>query len=88
MQPWSEDFSESGLEDIIESQTENRAWGKEIRRRTNDLVNSRLAKNITHADYLTDRNLVHEDSAEYRRRASILEAQIVHRTVRSLLPSS
>ncbi len=88
MQPWSEDFAERGLEEIIESQLENRAWGKELRRRTNDLVNSRLAKNITHADYVTDRQLVHDDAAECQRRAAILETQIVRRTVRPLVAGS
>ena len=88
MQHWSEDFSECGLEEIIESQIENRAWGKELRRRTNDLVNSRLAKHITHADYVADRQVVHDEAAECQRRAAILETQIVRRTVRSLVPGN
>ncbi|HYL76276.1 MAG TPA: hypothetical protein VEU96_18845 [Bryobacteraceae bacterium] len=88
MQPWTEDLSERGLDELVESQIENRAWGKELRRRTNDLVNSRLAKHITHADYVADRQLVHDDAAEYQRRAAILETQIVRRTVRPLVVGS
>ena len=77
MQPWSEDFSGCGLADILRFQTENRAWSKELRHRTNVLVNSRLAKNLSLDDYLAGRKLVHEDTAECRSRASILDAQIV-----------
>ena len=84
MQPWSEDFSACGLEEILRSQTENRAWGKELRRRTNELVNSRLSKNISQADYDSDRQQFHKEAEEFRRRATILEAQIQRHTVRSL----
>ena len=84
MRPWSEDFSGCGLDDLLQSQTENRAWGKELRRRNNDLVNSRLANHISQADYFTDRKRVHDESAEYRRRATILDTQILRRTVHSL----
>ena len=84
MLPWPEDFSACGLEEILRSQTENRAWGKELRRRTNELVNSRLSKNISRADYDNDRKKFHKEAEEFRRRATILEAQIVRHTVRSL----
>jgi hypothetical protein len=84
MQPWPEDFSACGLEEIVRSQTENRAWGKELRRRTNELVNNRLSKHISQADYTNDREQFHKDTQEFRRRATILEAQIVRHTVRSL----
>lgn len=77
MQPWSEDFSGCGLDEILRFQTENREWSKELRRRTNVLVNTRLAKNMSQDDYLAGRKLVHEDTAECRNRANILDAQIV-----------
>jgi len=83
MLPWPEDFSACGLQEILRSQTENRAWGKELRRRTNELVNKRLSKHISQADYNNDREQFHKDTQEFRRRATILEAQIVRRTVRS-----
>jgi len=85
MQQWSEDFAGCALEEILRSQIENRAWGKELRRRNSALVNSRLANHITQADYITDRKLVHEATAECRRRATILDSQIVRRTVRALV---
>ena len=88
MAPWSEDFSTFGLDEILRTQAENRAWSKELRRRNNDLVNSRLANQITQADYVADRKLVHEDSAECRRRANILDTQISRRTVRPLVRES
>lgn len=80
MSPWSEDFSECSLEEVLRSQDENRAWGKELRQKTNALVNNRLAKNISQDDYLADRKLTHEETAEYRRRAAILDNQLSRRT--------
>ena len=69
-------------------QAENRAWNKELRLKTNTLVNSRLAKNISQDDYLATRKLVHEDAAECRRRANIIDAQIARHTVGSLARES
>jgi hypothetical protein len=80
---WREDFSTCTLEEVLGWRAENRAWSKDLRRKSNSLVNSRLANNISQADYLENRKLAHEDAAECRRRASILEAQII-RTVDSL----
>ena len=57
----------------------NRAWSKELRVRASALVNSRLAKDITQADYTSSRQQAHEDAAECRRRAAILNAQITQR---------
>ena len=76
MSLWREDFSTSSLEEVLQSQAENRVWSKDLRRRTNDLVNSRLAKEISQADYLSNRRLAHEDATECRRRAVILQAAI------------
>ena len=84
MSPWSEDFSESSLEEILRTQAENRAWGKELRQKTNVLVNNRLAKNISQDDYIADRKIAHEDAAEYRRRAAILDSQIERRASHAL----
>ncbi len=86
MQPWSDDFSECGLEEILQYQTANRAWSKELRRQTNELVNSRLAKSLSQDDYLAGRKRVHEDTAECRNRANILDAQIVRHSSLPTLP--
>ena len=83
MSVWCEDFATSSLEEVLEWQAENRAWSKELRRRTNVLVNSRLANEISLDDYLANRKLAHEHAAECRRRADILDAQIMRRTVGS-----
>ncbi len=80
---WREDLSACTLEEVLEWQAENRAWNKELRRKTNSLVNSRLANDISQADYLANRKLAQEDTAECRRRATILDAQIVRRTAGS-----
>ena len=78
---WPEDFSTCTLKDVLGWQAENRAWNKELRLKTNTLVNSRLAKNISQDDYLATRKLVHEDTAECRRRANIIDAQIARHRV-------
>lgn len=83
MSIWHEDFSTSSLEEILRWQAENRAWSKELRHKANSLVSSRLAHNISLADYLANRKRAREDAAECRRRATILEAQI-RRTALSL----
>jgi len=88
MTTWSEDFSGRDLAAILQSQSENRAWGKELRRRNSALVNSRLAHVISQADYLTDRKLVQDDSLEYRRRATLLDAQLNQRSTRPLLSAN
>jgi hypothetical protein len=84
MTQWCEDFSTSSLEDVLGQQAENRAWSKELRRRANALVNSRLANDITLDDYHANRKLAHEEAAECRRRANILDSQIMQRSVRPL----
>lgn len=79
MPVWSEDFSASRLEEVLQRQAQNRAWGKELRLRSSALVNSRLAKQISQADYTLDRQRVNEETVECRRRAAILEVQIERR---------
>jgi hypothetical protein len=76
MRPWADDFSACGLDELLRFQSENREWSKQLRQRTNALVNSRLAKNMSQDDYLAERKQVHEETAECRNRANILEAQI------------
>jgi hypothetical protein len=79
MESWREDLTTYSLEEILESQAENRAWSKELRSKASFLVNSRLANQITLEDYRDRRKFVHKDAAECRRRASILESQIARR---------
>ena len=85
MLAWHDDFSTSTLEEVLKYQSENRAWSKELRFRSNALVNSRLANEITQADYLTNRTLTRQDAVECQRRAAILESYIARCTVRPLL---
>jgi hypothetical protein len=80
MQQWHEDFSNLSLEEVLAWQAENRAWGKELRLSANDLVNSRLAKDISQDDYVARRKRAQEETAECRRRADLLNAQIIRRT--------
>ena len=88
MPHWSEDFSGSSLDDVRRSQSENRAWSKELRLRNTAVVNSRLAKSISMDDYVAIRTGVKEDTAECRRRAAVLETQIIRRGVMPLARES
>lgn len=76
MASWCEDFSACTLQDVLAWQAENRAWSKELRRKTDALVSSRLAHEISQADYLDGRKRGQQEAAECRRRAIILDAQI------------
>jgi hypothetical protein len=64
---------------------ENRAWSKELRGRSTALVNSRLANQITQADYLENRKRAQQDAVECQRRAAILDSHIARCTVKPLL---
>jgi hypothetical protein len=81
MSLWSEDFSACSLQEVLGWQAQNRAWNKELRLKTSTLVNKRLANEISQDDYLANRKLAHEEAAECRRRANILDNQILRRTV-------
>lgn len=76
MPPWADNYFASSLEEVLQKQAENRAWSKELRRKANLLVNSRLSNDISLADYLASRKQGHEESAECRRRATILDVEI------------
>lgn len=77
---WCEDFSTCSLEDVLRSQAENRVWSKQLRQQASALVSSRLAKDISQADYLSTRDLANKDVTECQRRANILRTQLVRRT--------
>ena len=85
---WRDDFSALSLEEVLKYQLENRAWSKELRFRSSELVNKRLANEITQDDYLTNRNLTRQEAQECQRRAAILDSRIARSTVRPLLHAS
>jgi len=76
---WSDDWANHTLEDVLLSQTENRAWSKELRLGISVVVASRLAKEISLEQYSVDRKRFNEDMAECRRRASVLAEVIRNR---------
>jgi hypothetical protein len=78
-----EDLSTYSLEEVITTQAENRAWSKELRLKSNALVNSRLAKAISQDEYNATRKVTHEETAECRRRAAVLVNEILGRTSRT-----
>jgi hypothetical protein len=85
---WRDDFSTASLEEVLKYQLENRAWSKELRFRSSELVNKRLANEITQDDYLTHRKLTREETLECQRRAAILDSQIVRSGPKPLLHAS
>jgi hypothetical protein len=87
MPSWCEDLSKCTLEEVFELRNENRTLNKSIRLRTAALVNRRLAKHISHEEYVLNRKLAHDDEGECRRRAMMLADEIDRRLHRSLLQS-
>jgi hypothetical protein len=79
MSSWDEQYTTIDFEQAVELQAVNRRWAKELRRQSNALVNSRLAKSITLDDYVSLRERAQADAAECRRRASLLNARICER---------
>ena len=79
---WSDDLSLYSLDEIFRSQTENRAWHKELRLKTNVLLNSRLAKQISREEYAANRQIGAADEAECKRRAAKLVNEITARCAR------
>jgi len=86
MRPWAEDFSRFSLEDLLRFRAANRAWSRELRAETNTLVNHRLAKEVSQDDYLARRKQLHEDAAECRSRADVLEVQVARRSGQTVPP--
>ncbi len=58
--------------ELIGLRIETRAWSREIRRCMTDLVNSRIAKRISHEEYLAGRAAALDERAECDRRAALL----------------
>ena len=82
---WCEDFSGCSLEDVFQSQTENREWNKELRLKSKALVDSRLAKQMTMEEYVAHRKLANEAAAECKRRGLLLANEIISRRARPLV---
>lgn len=79
---WSEDLSLYSLDEVILTQSENRAWHKELRLKTNLLLNSRLAKQISREEYTANRQVGVADETECKRRAAKLVNEITARCAR------
>jgi len=77
MDVWSEEYTETNLDQILLSQSENRAWHKTLRTQAAALVDSRLAKLISHGAYLESRIAAAKETTECTRRAGILSRELV-----------
>jgi len=81
---WSDDLSGSTLEEVVRSQSENRAWHRELRRTINALMDSKLAKQISPDQYAAARKPANEDVAECKRRGAKLVNEIMIRSAHNL----
>ena len=77
MTHWCDDLSKYTFEQVLLLKAENRAWNKELRIQATVLVNTRLARSISQEQYAERRKVAHEEVAECRRRAGILEDKLV-----------
>jgi hypothetical protein len=72
------------LEEVLLSESENRAWNKALRGQVTALVDSRLTKRISLEAYAQSRQHGNEDAAECKRRGIILVDEISRRRGHSL----
>ncbi len=79
MSIWPEDFSKNTLDEIVCLQAENIASSKFVRLRAKANVKSRLAGQISREEYAIGRKATVEDSAECKRRRTILIAELTGR---------
>lgn len=82
MPTWPDDLSSCTLEEIFNSELDNRAWYKELRLQNTALVNNRLAKAISADEYALTRRQTSEAAAECKRRGAILVREITRRVAR------
>lgn len=73
---WNDQSPSGSIEEIMQLQEENRAWSKELRLKSNALINGCLAKQISQQDYVVFRKISQTDAAECRRRAAVLDVCI------------
>jgi|ERR1035438_778465 hypothetical protein len=79
MQCWTEDISKCTSDEISRAHGENRAWYKDIRRKANAMVESRLAKEMGREEYVEKRKVSNADVTECARRARAIVTEITSR---------
>ena len=79
MGEWLGDLSILSAAEVVQLKTANRLWGKELRLASAELVNRRLASQISREEYAAGRQRGKEEAAEQRRRASVLADMIPRR---------
>jgi activator of HSP90 ATPase len=88
MTAWSEDLSNRSMDEIVCSLDENRLWHRELRKRALTLVNNRLAKVICLEEYAVNREIGKQDTAECKRRGSVLAREISNRRFMQVVAGS
>ena len=67
-----EELSKLSEADVVRLRIETRAWSREIRRCMAELVDRRMAKQISHEEYTASRATALSQRAECDRRAALL----------------
>ena len=80
MQPlWSDNLAPRSLPEVLASKAENSDWSRSLRKQLAVLLDNRLADRISQEEYAADRARYKEDTAECKRRQTLLENEIVNR---------
>lgn len=79
MSGWSEKLADYTLAEVASLVNENRAWYKELRRKSSALMNRKLAKLIDSDEYAAGRKVGNEAAAECRRRGQLLSSEMMTR---------
>jgi len=65
--------------EVVVLQDENRQWNKDLRQRMADLVDSRMAQQISFEEYTATRKATKEEAAECEEQLSVLRTEMARR---------
>jgi hypothetical protein len=65
--------------EVVLLQDENRQWNKDLRQRMADLVDSRMAQQISYEEYTATRKATKDEAAECEEQLSVLRMEMARR---------
>ncbi len=65
--------------EVVVLQDENRQWNKDLRQRMADLVDSRMAQQISFEEYTATRKATKEEAAECEEQLTVLRTEMARR---------
>lgn len=74
-----EDLSTLSNTEVVVLQDENRAWNKDLRQRMAELVDSRMAQQISYEEYTATRKATKDEAAECEEQLSVLRLEMARR---------